>query len=179
MFRRRRVPALPEGRLTLVLGGARSGKSRRAEAIIERSAPPWTYVATGQALDNEMRERIALHRARRDERWQTVEAPLDLAGVLEECPPGRPVLVDCLSLWLSNVMLAERDTPSAFDRLVSVLSRPRGEWVVVSNEVGMGIVPDNVLARRFRDEAGRLNQMVAAVAHSVDFVVAGIPMTVK
>jgi adenosylcobinamide kinase/adenosylcobinamide-phosphate guanylyltransferase len=170
---------LPEGRLTLVLGGARSGKSRRAEAIIERSAPPWTYVATSQAFDDEMRERIAHHQARRDERWQTVEAPLDLAGVLEKCPPDRPVLVDCLTLWLSNVILAEADTATAFDRSLAVLSRPRGQWVVVSNEVGMGIVPDNALARRFRDEAGRLNQMVAAVADSVELVVAGIPLTVK
>lgn len=170
---------MPEGRLTLVLGGARSGKSRRAEAIIERLPAPWTYVATSQAFDDEMCERIAHHRARRDERWETAEAPLDLAAVLDACAPARPVLVDCLTLWLSNVMLAEQDTAAVFDRLLSVLSRPKGEWVVVSNEVGMGIVPENAIARHFRDEAGRLNQMVAAAAHSVEFVVAGIPMTVK
>lgn len=170
---------MPEPGLTFVLGGARSGKSRRAEAIVESLPAPWTYVATAQAFDEEMRERIAHHRARRDGRWQTIDAPLDLADVLEGQPEGSPVLVDCLTLWLTNVMLAEADMPAAVERLLSVLSRPRGPWVVVSNEVGFGIVPENALARRFRDEAGYLNQKVAAAANAVELVVAGIPMKVK
>lgn len=166
-------------RLTLVLGGARSGKSRRAEEIIEGLPPRWTYVATAQAFDDEMRERIAHHRARRDDRWLTVDAPLDLPDALIATAPGSPVLVDCLTLWLSNVMLAGRDLATECDRLLSVLAAPRGPWVLVSNEVGMGIVPDNALARRFRDEAGRLNQRIAAAADAVELVVAGIPMKVK
>ena len=107
-------------------------------------------------------------------RWRTVEAPLDLAGALEQVGEGAPVLVDCLTLWLSNHMLAEHDLAGECDRLEKVLARPKGPWFVVSNEVGMGIVPDNALARRFRDEAGRLNQRVAAIADRVIFMVAGI-----
>jgi adenosylcobinamide kinase / adenosylcobinamide-phosphate guanylyltransferase len=171
---------LPEDRhLTFVLGGARSGKSRYAEALVEASAPPWVYIATAEAYDDEMRARIAEHRARRDERWQTVDAPLELAAALDGVEAGRPVLVDCLTLWLTNVMLAERDVEAECRRLVEVLKAPRGPWVVVSNEVGLGIVPDNALARRFRDAAGRLNQMVAAETENVVFMVAGLPMKVK
>jgi len=171
---------LPEkGTLTFVLGGARSGKSRHAEDLVAAHAAPWTYIATGQAFDTEMEERIALHRARRDERWRTVDAPLDLADILEAMPEGAPVLVDCLTLWISNTMLAGRDMPAECGRLADVLSRPSGRWVAVANEVGLGIVPDNALARRFRDEAGRLNQQVAAVADEVVFMVAGLPMRVK
>ena len=167
------------GRLAFVLGGARSGKSRHAEALIATQPVPWTYVATAQAFDDEMRERIALHRARRDQRWATIDAPLELAATLESLPEGAAVLVDCLTLWLSNVMLADRDVVRECDRLAGVLSRPRGFWVVVGNEVGLGIVPDNALARRFRDDAGRLNQQIAAVADEVSFLVAGLPMRVK
>lgn len=170
---------MPEGTLTFVLGGARSGKSRHAETAIERHAPPWIYVATAQAFDQEMRERIAQHRDRRDERWQTVDAPLDLACALEQQPDGRAILIDCLTLWLTNVMLANLDIEGECARLVSVLAGPRGPWVVVANEVGLGIVPDNALARRFRDAAGRLNQRVAAKAGRVEFMVAGLPMKVK
>ena len=165
--------------LVFVLGGARSGKSRHAEGLFEDMASPWTYIATAQALDDEMHERIAHHRARRDARWQTVEAPLDLAGALEGLPDGQPALVDCLTLWLTNVMLAGHDVAAEIDRLLEVLSKRRGLWVVVANEVGLGIVPDNALARRFRDAAGRLNQAVAAEADSVVFMVAGLPMAVK
>lgn len=167
------------GRLTLVLGGARSGKSAHAEHLIADVPAPWTYIATGQAFDGEMADRIAAHRARRGDGWRTVEAPLDLAGALRRLPDGRPVLVDCLTLWLSNHLLAGTDPEPLSDELEAVLSAPRGPWVLVSNEVGMGIVPDNALARRFRDEAGRLNQRVAALADRVLFVVAGLPMTVK
>lgn len=169
----------PAGTLTFILGGARSGKSRHAEELLAAEPAPWTYIATAQALDDEMAERIAHHRARRDSRWHTVDAPLDLVDALEALPDGRTVLVDCLTLWLTNVMLAERDVEAESQRLADALARPRGRWVVVANEVGLGIVPDNALARRFRDAAGRLNQMVAAQADGVIFMVAGLPMKVK
>ncbi|MEO3998850.1 bifunctional adenosylcobinamide kinase/adenosylcobinamide-phosphate guanylyltransferase [Mesorhizobium sp. CAU 1732] len=165
--------------LTFILGGARSGKSRHAEDLIAAHPAPWTYVATAQALDDEMRERIAHHRARREEGWRTVDAPLDLVGALDAIDDGQPVLVDCLTLWLTNIMLAERDVDAESQRLADCLGRPRGPWFVVANEVGLGIVPDNALARRFRDAAGRLNQMVAARADGVLFMVAGLPMRVK
>lgn len=172
---------MPEhaGTLTFVLGGARSGKSRHAEELVAQHPAPWTYIATAQALDAEMDERIAHHRARRDGRWQTVDASLDLAGALAPLPEGRPVLIDCLTLWLTNVMLAERDVEAESLRLAETLARPRGPWFAVANEVGLGIVPDNALARRFRDAAGRLNQMVAAKADHVLFMAAGLPMKVK
>jgi adenosylcobinamide kinase/adenosylcobinamide-phosphate guanylyltransferase len=171
---------LPEAAsLTFIIGGARSGKSARAEHLIAKLPPPWIYIATAQAFDDEMRERIALHQGRRDTGWRTIEAPLDLAGALEQIGEGAPVLVDCLTLWLSNHMLAEHDVTRECDRLEKVLAKPKGPWFLVSNEVGMGIVPDNQLARRFRDEAGRLNQRIAAIADRVIFMVAGIPMQVK
>jgi adenosylcobinamide kinase/adenosylcobinamide-phosphate guanylyltransferase len=165
--------------LTFIIGGARSGKSAHAERLIAKLPPPWTYIATAQAFDDEMRERIAVHRGRRDAGWRTLEAPLDLVGALEQVGEGAAVLVDCLTLWLSNHMLAEHDVAREFDRLEKVLAKPRGPWFVVSNEVGMGIVPDNALARRFRDEAGRLNQRVAAVANRVILMAAGLPIEVK
>jgi adenosylcobinamide kinase/adenosylcobinamide-phosphate guanylyltransferase len=167
------------GRLTFVLGGVRSGKSRHAEELVAAFPAPWFYIATAQAFDDEMRERIAHHRDRRDDNWRTLEAPLDLVEVLQDVPDGAPVLIDCLTLWLTNVMLGERDVEAESARLTEALSRPRGPWFVVSNEVGLGIVPENALARRFRDAAGRLNQAVAANADSVIFMVAGLPMTVK
>ena len=141
--------------------------------------PPWTYIATAQAYDDEMAERIALHRARRREGWATVDAPLDLAGALRAVPDDRPVLVDCLTLWLSNHMLAEHDLDMLSSELEHVLAIPRGPWFVVSNEVGLSIVPDNALGRRFRDVQGRLNQRIAALAGRVFFMVAGLPMQVK
>ena len=164
---------------TFVLGGARSGKSRHAEELIANHPAPWAYIATAQALDDEMAERITHHRARRGESWQTIDAPLNLAETLAAIPAAQPVLIDCLTLWLTNVMLAERDVEAESECLVSVLSQPRGPWVAVANEVGLGIVPDNALARRFRDAAGRLNQMAAAKAERVIFMVAGLPMSVK
>ncbi|RWK62575.1 bifunctional adenosylcobinamide kinase/adenosylcobinamide-phosphate guanylyltransferase [Mesorhizobium sp.] len=167
------------GKLTLVIGGARSGKSAHAERLVTACPSPWAYIATAQAHDDEMRERIALHRSRRDEGWTTIDAPLDLVGAIEALPDGRPVLIDCLTLWLTNHMLAERDIEAECRGLADVLSRPRGPWFVVSNEVGQGIVPDNPLARRFRDAAGRLNQQVAAVAGTVLLMVAGLPLKVK
>lgn len=168
-----------ENSLTFVLGGARSGKSTHAEKLVSARAAPWTYIATAQAYDGEMRQRIAEHRARRGEGWETVEAPSDLVGALQAVPDGRAVLVDCLTLWLTNHMLADSDVAAESARLAEILARPRGPWVVVSNEVGLGIVPDNALARRFRDAAGRLNQEVAAAADTVLMMVAGLPLKVK
>ncbi|CCV07603.1 Bifunctional adenosylcobalamin biosynthesis protein cobP [Mesorhizobium metallidurans STM 2683] len=165
--------------MTFIIGGARSGKSAHAETLVTACRGPWTYIATAQAHDDEMRERISLHQSRRGEGWATVDAPLDLAGALAALPDGRPVLIDCLTLWLTNHMLAEHDFEAECRQLADVVSRPRGPWFVVSNEVGQGIVPDNALARRFRDAAGRLNQQVAAVADTVLLMVAGLPLKVK
>ena len=165
--------------LTFLLGGARSGKSRHAEKLATALPAPWTYIATAQAYDDEMAERIALHRARREEGWSTLDAPLDLAQALRAVPDGQPVLVDCLTLWLSNHMLAEHDVDALSCELAEMLAAPRGPWFVVSNEVGLSIVPDNALGRRFRDAQGRLNQRVAAAADQVLFMVAGLPMQVK
>jgi len=163
----------------LVLGGARSGKSRYAESLFTALPPPWTYVATAQAGDAEMAQRIDLHRGRRAAPWQTVEAPHDLAFALDRAPAGAPVLIDCLTLWLSNRMLADADVDAEIDRLEAALDRRAGTVVLVSNEVGFGIVPDNALARRFRDLQGRLNQRIAARADRVVLVVAGLPLVVK
>jgi adenosylcobinamide kinase/adenosylcobinamide-phosphate guanylyltransferase len=166
--------------LTLVLCGALSGKSRYAEALIEEAAPAALYLATAEALDDEMRERIRHHRARRGARWTTLEAPLDLASALMEAArPERPVLVDCLTLWLSNLLMAGRDAEAAITELVQALPRLKGPAVLVANEVGLGIVPDNALARAFRDHAGRLNQAIAAEAQRVVLVAAGLPLVLK
>ena len=167
----------PLPRLTLVLGGARSGKSRHAEELIAGAAPPWVYIATAEALDDEMRDRIAHHRARRDGRWRTADAPLDLAGTISGL--DGPALIDCLTLWLSNVMLAERDVELESERLLAALAAAPGPLVAVSNEVGLGLVPETPLGRAFRDAQGRLNQRVAAAADRVIFMAAGLPLSLK
>jgi adenosylcobinamide kinase/adenosylcobinamide-phosphate guanylyltransferase len=166
-------------RLTLVLGGARSGKSRFAESLIASEPPPWIYVATAEALDEEMAQRIAEHRARREGRWRTIEAPRDIAAALADVPAGAAVLLDCVTLWLSNVLLAGGDVEAEIARLDDALMQMRGKAVLVANEVGFGIVPDNALARRFRDLQGVLNQRLAARADRVVLVVAGLPLVVK
>ena len=171
--------AAHDARLTLVLGGARSGKSRYAEGLITALPPPWLYIATAQAGDAEMAERIAAHRARRAREWQTIEAPDDLVRALATETEVAPVLIDCLTLWLSNRMLAGADVDAETERLEAALARRAGPVVLVSNEVGFGIVPDHALARRFRDLQGRLNQRIAARADRVVLVVAGLPMIVK
>jgi adenosyl cobinamide kinase/adenosyl cobinamide phosphate guanylyltransferase len=163
--------------LTLILGGARSGKSRRAEALLAALPPPWTYIATAEAFDAEMQARIEAHRARRTAGWRTLEAPRDLTGALAGAAP--PVLVDCLTLWLSNLMLAESDLPAAMAALEDVLRARGGMGVLVSNEVGSGIVPATALGRRFRDAQGLLNQRMAALADRVELVVAGVPLRLK
>ena len=165
--------------LYLILGGARSGKSRHAEALVEAAPPPWRYIATAEALDGEMRRRIDEHRKRRGKGWQTVEAPLELATALDDAPADAPILVDCLTLWLSNLMLNERPLEPAVEALMDALERRRGLTVLVSNEVGLGIVPENRLARDFRDAAGALHRRVAARAQHMHFMVAGIATIVK
>lgn len=172
--------AMAPARLTLVLGGARSGKSAHAEALLEDHPGEKLYVATAEARDSEMAARIAAHRARRGADWRTVEAPCALAETLEaESRPGRALLVDCLTLWLGNLMGAGSDIAAESARLLACLPRLEGCTVLVANEVGLGIVPDNAAARAFRDHAGRLNQAVAAAAERVVFVAAGLPLTLK
>ena len=176
------LPGMSTQPITLFIGGARSGKSRAAEALVTAGPSPWVYVATAQPLDDEMRGRIAAHRLSRASGWRTVEAPLALAEVLErEGKSGRPVLIDCLTLWLSNLMFASSDFEAETTRLLAALSNSAqaAPIVVVSNEVGMGIVPDNPLARAFRDHQGRLNQAVAGIATRVVLMAAGLPLILK
>jgi adenosylcobinamide kinase/adenosylcobinamide-phosphate guanylyltransferase len=172
--------AEPLGRVTLVLGGARAGKSRFAETLAASRPGRRVYLATAAAGDAEMAERIRRHRARRGAGWTTVEEPLDLAGALAaRGSEGATVLVDCLTLWLSNLMQAGRNPAAEIGRLVTALARRDGPVILVSNEVGLGIVPDNAVARAFRDHAGRLHQAVAAVADRVYFMAAGLPLLLK
>ena len=167
-------------RTILVLGGARSGKSRHAQALAERMAAERIFIATGQAFDDEMRERIARHRADRDASWRTIEAPIALPQAIRDHGDKSAVLlVDCLTLWLSNLLLAEADLDAASDDLVSAIGERSAAMLFVANEVGFGIVPDNALARRFRDAAGRLNQRLAAECDVTDLVVAGIPLRLR
>lgn len=163
---------------TLILGGARAGKSKFAETLIEHRGAG-LYLATAEAGDAEMAARIARHRARRGDRWTTLEEPLDLAAALQaHADAERPILVDCLTLWLSNLMHARRDIEAETARLVRALPCS-GPVVFVSNEVGLGIVPESELAREFRDHAGRLHQAIAERADLVVFVAAGIPLVFK
>jgi adenosyl cobinamide kinase/adenosyl cobinamide phosphate guanylyltransferase len=164
--------------LILVLGGARSGKSRYAEGLIAAFAPPWSYIATAEAGDDEMVARIDAHRARRGASWRTVEAPRDLAAALASCG-STPVLVDCLTLWLSNLLLAEANIENEIERFEKSLAGAAAPVVLVANEVGSGIVPDYPLGRRFRDLQGLLNQRIAARADRVVLMVAGLPLAVK
>ena len=166
--------------VTLVLGGARSGKSSFAERITVAHPRGCVYVATAEIGDEEMAERVRKHQARREAHWRTIEAPLELApAIVSETGQGAAVLVDCLTLWLSNVMAAERDPATETEALIRALGQAGGPVVFVSNEVGLGIVPDNALARAFRDHAGRLNQRIAEIANSVFFVAAGLPLRLK
>jgi adenosylcobinamide kinase / adenosylcobinamide-phosphate guanylyltransferase len=170
--------AIGGARLTLILGGARSGKSRYAESLVTALPAPWPYLATAEARDTEMAERIAAHRTRRGAGWTTIEAPRDLAGALAAYGKA-PVLVDCLTLWLSNVLLADADVDAEIAQLESALAHVAAPIVLVANEVGFGIVPDNALGRRFRDLQGLLNQRIAARADRVILVVAGLPLMIK
>ncbi|MBO9124612.1 MULTISPECIES: bifunctional adenosylcobinamide kinase/adenosylcobinamide-phosphate guanylyltransferase [unclassified Rhizobium] len=165
---------------TLVLGGARSGKSRFAEQLVIDSGLERHYIATGRAWDEEMRARIDQHKADRGDLWTTHEEPLDLVGQLAAIDGvGRAVLVDCLTLWVTNLMMEERDMAAEFAALAAYLPKAKARLVIVSNEVGLGIVPENRMAREFRDHAGRLHQMIAAVAADVYFIAAGLPLKMK
>ncbi len=164
----------------LVLGGARSGKSRFAEALAGQPGCNLHYVATGRAFDDEMRERIAMHRAERGGGWTTHEEPLDLVALLTRIDGAdRTVLVDCLTLWVTNLMMDERDIAAESANLVAALEELKSRVILVSNEVGLGIVPENRMAREFRDHAGRLHQLIAARAAEVYFVAAGLPLKMK
>jgi adenosyl cobinamide kinase/adenosyl cobinamide phosphate guanylyltransferase len=169
-------------KLTFVIGGARSGKSRCAEALIAALPlpwePPWAYIATAEAGDEEMAARIAAHRARRGADWKTVEAPRDLVAALAACGTT-PVLVDCLTLWLSNLVISEADIDQEIQKLEKALTVAVAPTVVVANEVGFGIVPSFPLGRRFRDMQGILNQRIAARADRVVLMVAGLPVPIK
>ncbi|OAI30774.1 adenosylcobinamide kinase/adenosylcobinamide phosphate guanyltransferase [Methylosinus sp. R-45379] len=165
--------------VTFVLGGARSGKSAFAERLVTAEPGPWTYIATAQAFDEEMQIRIAAHRERRPGDWRTVEAPQALAAAIGEAPAELPLLVDCLTLWLTNRLLAEADLRADRATLLEALAERRAPTVLVSSEVGLSIVPENALARRFRDAAGELHQAVATAAGRLYLVVAGYPLTVK
>jgi adenosylcobinamide kinase/adenosylcobinamide-phosphate guanylyltransferase len=169
----------PLPRLTLVLGGARSGKSRYGEQLMTSVPQPWTYIATAEARDDEMRTRIDAHIARRGPGWTTHEVPLDLISAIKDIPSGIPTLVDCLTLWLSNVMLADRNVDAERASLCAALQSAPGPLVLISNEVGLGIVPETTLGREFRDAQGRLNAEVAAIADHVVFLAAGLPLVLK
>ena len=168
------------GNLTLILGGARSGKSRYAERLVLASGLTPVYVATAEALDAEMAARIAQHRARRDKSWRTIEEPIDLVGVLlRECRSGQAVLVDCLTLWLTNLMMAQWPVQAESTRLLELLPTRAGDLVLVSNEVGLGVIPTDAMARAFIEHAGWLHQRIAEQADVVVFMSAGLPLHLK
>ncbi len=163
--------------VTLILGGARSGKSRLAESLAFGKK---YYIATAQAFDDEMKSRIAAHRRQRGEGWLTHEVPFDLINILKDLDAeGRFILVDCLTLWLSNLLLAEADCAEMVGELIDHLKTAKATVVIVSNEVGLGVVPDNKLGRAFRDIQGIANQGIAAIANHVVFMAAGLPLVLK
>jgi len=163
---------------TFVLGGARSGKSRFAENLARSVSGPKTYIATAEPFDEEMRQRIARHREQRAaDGWTTIEAPLDPAAAIRGAEGF--ILLDCVTVWLGNLMHHERDIPSSIDALLSALAEIQSEVVLVSNEVGLSIVPENAMARRFRDEQGLANQKLSAAVDAVFFIAAGLPLKLK
>lgn len=165
---------------TLVLGGARSGKSAFAEKLVLESGLKPIYIATSQIWDEEMRARIDAHVARRGDDWVCVEAPLELEDALREADqPGNAILVDCLTLWVTNLMMAEADIADRFSSLIEQIQHSKAPLVLVTNEVGLGIVPENKMAREFRDHAGRLHQDIARTATEVFFIAAGLPLQMK
>jgi adenosylcobinamide kinase/adenosylcobinamide-phosphate guanylyltransferase len=166
-------------KLALVLGGAASGKSAHAEGIVLRTGLPRAYLATAEAWDDEMRDRVRRHREARGPLWRTVEEPLEAAAALGAIPEGEAVLLDCATLWLTNVMLAGRDLAAEEVRLLAALRARAAPMVVVSNEVGLGLVPETPLGRAFRDAQGRLNRRIAEVADHVVLVAAGLPLVLK
>jgi adenosylcobinamide kinase/adenosylcobinamide-phosphate guanylyltransferase len=168
---------LPKG--TFILGGAASGKSEWAENFILGSGLRVIYLATGRVEDDETFSKVEIHKSRRDDRWHTIEEPMDLTAPLASLDPNTPVLIDCATMWLSNQMMAENDLTLATTTLVTALQGCPAPWVIVSNEVGHGIVPDNKLARQFREAQGRLNIAFAREADLAVMVVAGLPQILK
>jgi adenosylcobinamide kinase/adenosylcobinamide-phosphate guanylyltransferase len=165
--------------IVFVLGGARSGKSRHAETLA-RNGGDVIYLATAQARDEEMADRISRHKNDRPANWRTEEAPIDVAQSIRTlCKPGTVLIVDCLTLWLNNLFEADRDIAKETDKLIRAMRDAGGRIIVVSNEVGQGIVPDNALARQFRDEAGLMNQSALAAADEAFFMIAGAPLRIK
>jgi adenosylcobinamide kinase/adenosylcobinamide-phosphate guanylyltransferase len=165
--------------LTLVLGGAASGKSRFAESLIYGGGDRPTYIATAQVYDAEMAQKIAQHRDMRGPSWHTVEEPIEVADAVRNAPAGQPILIDCATLWLTNLILGELDVAAHSATLLEVASKSANPIVIVSNEVGQGIVPDNALSRRFRNAQGMLNQQIASQADLVVAVMAGLPLPLK
>jgi adenosylcobinamide kinase/adenosylcobinamide-phosphate guanylyltransferase len=172
-------PVLPLPKFTFVLGGAASGKSSLAEALCFQTTKARVYIATAQAFDDEMRAKVSAHQNQRGTDWLTFEAPLDVSGVLKQRTADEIVLLDCATLWLSNVLLADNDISAAGADLLDAIATCPAQIIVVSNEVGHGIVPDNALARQFRNSQGRLNQSLAAQADLVVHVIAGLPQVLK
>jgi adenosylcobinamide kinase / adenosylcobinamide-phosphate guanylyltransferase len=166
-------------RSTFVLGGAASGKSSWAEELLKNDARPMVYLATGQIFDDEVAAKVEIHKNRRDARWRTVEAPLDLAPTLANLTDTETVLIDCATMWLTNHLMQENDLAAAQSDLLQALRNCAAPWVIVSNEVGHGIVPENALARRFREAQGRLNIALAAEADLVVQVTVGLPHVLK
>ena len=167
--------------VTLVLGGARSGKSRYAEQLVEGQGKG-LYLATAESMDDEMRARIAKHQARRGDIWETIEEPRELVAVLtREARPDRPILVDCLTLWLSYIMFHDNSAEGELQKLMDLLQSGalRGPVVFVSNQIGLGVIPDNEVSRVFVDAQGELNQLVAKLANRVVLVTAGLPQVLK
>jgi len=166
-------------KLQCVIGGAASGKSALAERLVRQRDKAKIYVATLQPYDAEMHAKITTHQRDRGPDWTTIEAPLDVVSILETATPAQIVLLDCATLWLTNILLAERDIDADCAALVAGLTACQADVVVVSNEVGMGIVPDNALSRQFRNAQGKLNQMLAQAADDVVTVIAGLPLALK
>lgn len=162
----------------LVLGGVRSGKSAYAENWIQQYSAPWIYLATGRAWDEEMQNRIAKHQERRDHQWETIEEPLDLVSILSKTQQ-KPVLIDCLTLWVTNLLMEEQNVDLAVNRLADSLHKHMAPVIMVSSEVGLGIVPVNPLARQFCDYMGMVNQKLATISDKVTFIIAGLPMILK
>jgi adenosylcobinamide kinase / adenosylcobinamide-phosphate guanylyltransferase len=168
------------GRIILVLGGARSGKSAFAESLVAQTGLQKVYLATSQIFDGEMEQRVDLHRARRGPEWQLFEEPVALIQTLQAVSAqSHGILVDCLTLWVTNLMMSGLDVAASGGELAAVLQGIEGTVVLVSNEVGQGIVPDNKMAREFRDHAGLLHQNIASIADDVYFVTAGLPQKLK
>ncbi|MBL1404820.1 MAG: bifunctional adenosylcobinamide kinase/adenosylcobinamide-phosphate guanylyltransferase [Rhizobiales bacterium] len=171
-------------KVIFVLGGARSGKSKFAEELVLKMGLKPIYLATGRAYDDEMEERIALHKERRNStsgvNWETIEEPLALSDALMQTDfEGRAILVDCLTLWVTNLMMAGADIEVECEQLANTLLKMKAPVVLVSNEVGLSIIPENKMAREFRDYAGSVNQQIAKIANQAYFIAAGLPLKLK